>query len=290
MSTWTSRGENIFNPLAMNKSIITYASRDALHAYVFYVAPDNFLPHPPESVTAHLQQDRWCSTQSCEFHTAAMQYDWCLEVRRAENRDSISSCGRLRSIEIHRRLWSVCGKDGIDVSSVRHWVSFIKSGEKIIGWRACGSPSSTTAKPETKQNADALIRDDRDVRDWRTGCYCHHEKTWLQRNARISHHRTRRRLKKCLCRSHNILPTTAPQLHIMVTCDTLSTSFALSRPFSGRRRTEKNAVLKVITEISRNTVKRINIKMVKNLFDQTLNILTSFFTFIFAWSPAPDGL
>jgi hypothetical protein len=40
--------------------------------------------------------------------------------------------------------------------------------------------------------------------------------------------------KKCLCKSHNILPTTAPQLDEMVTCGTPSTSFSLSRPFSGK--------------------------------------------------------
>jgi len=49
--------------------------------------------------------------------------------------------------------------------------------------------------------------------------------------------------KKYLCRSHNIIPTTAQQLDEIVTCGATSTSFSLSRPFSGRHLTKKNAVL-----------------------------------------------
>jgi hypothetical protein len=38
-------------------------------------------------------------------------------------------------IEIHRRLRSVYGDDGIDVSSFRRWVRRFKSGEKDTGER-----------------------------------------------------------------------------------------------------------------------------------------------------------
>jgi len=158
----------------------------------------------------------------------------------------------------------VSGEDDIDVSSVRCCAFCIKNGETISDWRAHGGPSSTAAKPECKQNADVLIRNDRDGRDRRIGCYCYRERTWLQRNARISHRREQRSSKVSLCRSHNIIPTAAQQLHAMVTCDAHCTFL----PFLGhfQRGTEqiKMQCLEVITEISRNTVKTGYIKMVKN--------------------------
>jgi hypothetical protein len=115
----------------------------------------------------------------------------------------------------------------VDWYSTLPWVTW--EAEKSL---VEGGLSNTAAKPECKQNAVALIRDDRDGRHWKTSCYCiMTELGYREMRAflAVQHEGAR---KKCLCGSHNIIPTTAPQLEEMITCGTTCTSFALSRPFS----------------------------------------------------------
>jgi len=38
------------------------------------VAPDSFLPHPPESDTVQLQEDHRCYSKSRALHIAAVKY------------------------------------------------------------------------------------------------------------------------------------------------------------------------------------------------------------------------
>jgi hypothetical protein len=60
-------------------------------------------------------------------------------------------------IEIRRHLRSLCGEDAIDVSSVRHWVHYFKSGEKDIGDRPHNSQPAQAAMTETKDKLMQLF-------------------------------------------------------------------------------------------------------------------------------------
>ena len=67
------------------------------------------------------------------------------------------------------------------------WVRRSKSGERDNGdWPGDGRPA-TAATTETKDEADALIRDDkltvRRNRDWKCGGYGHNQRTCLQKSA-----------------------------------------------------------------------------------------------------------
>ena len=58
--------------------------------------------------------------------------------------------------------------------------------------------------------------------------------------------------------------------------------------FEGGTEQRKKQFIEVITQICKNTVKIRNSTKIINIFNQTLNILTSYFTFIFTASPAAE--
>ena len=102
-----------------------------------------FLPHPPDSDTVQLHQDRRCSSQLRVFNTVAVQMADDVGIHTRQ-RMAIEFLGTESSslIDIHRRLRSLYGEDAIDICSVRRRVLLFKSSEKDTGDR----PRSALAK------------------------------------------------------------------------------------------------------------------------------------------------